>query len=99
MRTDRTEARDLELVLALADQVDDVTPRERRAREGVRALVEWNRMRPALAALNLENTGDQVLARHGIRCTCRNVAGRPARSADIDPACPLHIPTDPKDQR
>lgn len=35
--------------------------------------------------------------RIGPRCTCRIVAGRPARSADIDPACPVHIPTDPKD--
>lgn len=50
-----------------------------------------------LAALNLENTADQVLTRHAIVCTCRRVPGRPARSSDIDPACPVHIPTEPKD--
>lgn len=34
---------------------------------------------------------------HDLRCTCRTVPGRPARSSDIDPACPVHIPTEPKD--
>ena len=30
-------------------------------------------------------------------CKCKRVPGRPARSSDIDPACLIHIPTDPKE--